>query len=196
METQLTAELRLDAGTLVQFRQGKTPTRIGLGLNVPDPCAAARALDRIPWTVPGPNVIQISRGDLTVDATEGAPGLVAVTLSVADVDARARFRRTLGLTVTDANAAAADADPEPDEPAVDVQLDGVLNLRECGVRPGRGVFTRPAVETRLGYVSAVAGPVDKPPLPCAADTLSRDGCVGRVQQHQAGVATLADHDSE
>ncbi len=134
-----TAELRLDSGTVVQLRQGTSPTRIGLRLSVPDLCVAAGALDeqRTPWTVPDPNVIRIERGDLTVDVTEGRPSLTGVTLYTADVGASARFWRALSMEVVDANAAAAEADPaDPYEPAVDVRLGGaVLMLRGCGVRP-------------------------------------------------------------
>ncbi len=122
------AELRLDTGTIVQFRQGRTPTRITLTFAVPDLCSAARAIDaqRLGWEATGPNRIRIKRdGGLTVDVTQGNSGLHAVTLSVSDVVANARFWRTLGLTVTDAASAASDADPtDPDEPAVDVRLGG------------------------------------------------------------------------
>jgi hypothetical protein len=101
--------------------------------------AADRALDeqRIGWDVPGPNVIQISRDSLTVDVTEGKPGLSAVTLYVSDVSAGAQFWRALSMEVVDATPAAAPADPaDPDEPAVDVQLGAArLEVRGCGLRP-------------------------------------------------------------
>jgi len=133
------AELRLDSGGVVQLRQGTSPTRIGLGFTVPDICAMARALDeqRIGWTVPGPNTIRVDRDGMTVDVTEGKPGLTDVMLYVSDVAGSARFWRTLGLEVGDATPAAADADPtDPAEPAADVELDGVtLRVRGCGVRP-------------------------------------------------------------
>ena len=87
--------------------------------------------------MPSPNTIRIERGDLTVDVTEGWPGLTGVTMFVGDVAAAARFWRALSMSVTDATPAAADADPtDPAELAVDVQLGGVgLMLRGCGVRP-------------------------------------------------------------
>lgn len=133
----ITAELRLDSGTVVQFRQGPSPTRIGLCFAIPDLCAAARSLDeqRIVWDAIGPNRIRLPRGGLAVDVTEGRPGLTAVTLFVYDVSAATRLWRSLGLTVTDATPA--ETDPtDPPEPATDVELGGVtLQLRGCGLRP-------------------------------------------------------------
>ena len=134
------AEIRLDDGTVLQFRQGPTPTRIGLGFAVPDLCAAAQALDEhrghTSWDVAGPNIIRIGRGDLTADVTEAeTSSLVAVTLYVSDVAASVRFWAALGLTVTDVAPVDAD-DPDPPEPAADVQLAGVtIQLRGCGLRP-------------------------------------------------------------
>jgi hypothetical protein len=128
------AELRLDRGGIIQFRRGTAPTRSGLHLAVTDLCGAARALDaeRIGWDITGPNRIRVKHDALTVDVTEGRPGLTTVTLFVTDV-AAAGFWRSLGLEVVDATTG--DTDPtDPAEPAADVDLgDVTLRLRGCGL---------------------------------------------------------------
>ena len=133
------AEIRLDDGTVLRLRHSEAPTRIALRLAVPDLAAVALALDEhrghTSWEVAGPNVIRIGRGDLTVEVTEGRPGLTDVTMFVGDVARSARFWQSLGLTVIDTTPA--ENDPaDPPEPAADVQLAGVtIQLRGCGLRP-------------------------------------------------------------
>ena len=133
------AEIWLDDGTVLRLRHSEAPTRIAVRFAVPDLGAAAQALDEhrghTSWEVAGPNVIRIGRGDLTVEVTEGRPGLTDVTMFVGDVARSARFWQSLGLTVIDTTPA--ENDPaDPPEPAADVQLAGVtIQLRGCGLRP-------------------------------------------------------------
>ncbi len=136
---ELTAELRLDTGTIIQFRLGTSLTRIGLTFAVADLCNAALALNehRIGWNVPGPNTVRVDRGPLTIDVNEGAPGLTAATLYVSDVVATAHLYAALGLPIADSDSDVGPANSaDPVEPAADVELDSVaLHLRGCGLRP-------------------------------------------------------------
>lgn len=129
-------EVGCDDGSLIRLLRGDRPSRAGLGVWVRDVADAAQRLDehRTPWRVVDPNVIRVDRGDLAVTVGQRrATGLAAVTLHCADVAAAAQFWTAVGGTVTDT---AADDDPEPDDPAVDVELGGVvLQLRPTGLQP-------------------------------------------------------------